>query len=87
MFSGSFGLRSIVLCKYSGKYIGIYFKLKITCYATSAVKISTCNREHEAASINKEAKRAATRKRCNLASVPCSQTSHSISCSIWMDSL
>ena len=31
MFSGSFGVRSIVLCKCSGKYIDIYFKLKITC--------------------------------------------------------
>ena len=30
MFSGSFGVRSIVLCKCSGKYIDIYFKLKIT---------------------------------------------------------
>ena len=31
MFSGSFGARGIVLCKCSGKYIDIYFKLKITC--------------------------------------------------------
>ena len=31
MFSGSFGVRSIVLCKCSGKYIDIYFNLKITC--------------------------------------------------------
>ena len=31
MFSGSFGVRSIVLCKCSDKYIDIYFKLKITC--------------------------------------------------------
>ena len=30
MFSGSFGIRGIVLCKCSGKYIDIYFKLKIT---------------------------------------------------------
>ena len=30
MFSGSFGVRSIVLCKSSGKYIDIYFILKIT---------------------------------------------------------
>ena len=30
MFSGSFGVRSIVLCKCSGKYIDIYFKLKLT---------------------------------------------------------
>ena len=30
MFSGSFGVRSIVLCKCSGKYIDIYFKLEIT---------------------------------------------------------
>ena len=32
MFSGSFGVRSIVLCKCSGKYIDIYFKLKITVF-------------------------------------------------------
>ena len=32
MFYGSFGVRSIVLCKCSGKYIDIYFKLKITFY-------------------------------------------------------
>ena len=31
VFSGSFGVRSIVLCKCSGKYIDIYFILKITC--------------------------------------------------------
>ena len=30
VFSGSFGVRSIVLCKCSGKYIDIYFILKIT---------------------------------------------------------
>ena len=30
VFSGSFGVRSIVLCKCSGKYIDIYFDLKIT---------------------------------------------------------
>ena len=30
VFSGSFGVRSIVLCKCSGKYIDIYFELKIT---------------------------------------------------------
>ena len=30
MFSGSFGVRSIVLCKCSGKYIDIYFILKMT---------------------------------------------------------
>ena len=30
VFSSSFGVRSIVLCKCSGKYIDIYFKLKIT---------------------------------------------------------
>ena len=30
VFSGSFGVRSIVLCKCSGKYIDIYFNLKIT---------------------------------------------------------
>ena len=29
VFSGSFGVRSIVLCKCSGKYIDIYFILKI----------------------------------------------------------
>ena len=32
VFSGSFGVQSIVLCKCSGKYIDIYFKLKITFY-------------------------------------------------------
>ena len=30
VFSGSFGVRSIVLCKCLGKYIDIYFILKIT---------------------------------------------------------
>ena len=30
VFSGSFGVRSIVLCKCSGKYIDIYFILEIT---------------------------------------------------------
>ena len=30
VFSGSFGVRSIVLCKCSSKYIDIYFNLKIT---------------------------------------------------------
>ena len=29
-FSGNFGVRSIVLCKSSGKYIDIYFSLEIT---------------------------------------------------------
>ena len=29
-FSGNFGVRSIVLCKCSGKYIDIYFSLKMT---------------------------------------------------------
>ena len=32
VFSGNFGVRSIVLCKCSGKYIDIYFSLKITFY-------------------------------------------------------
>ena len=32
VFSGSFGIRSIVLCKCSGKYIDIYFILEITLY-------------------------------------------------------
>ena len=32
VFSGSFGVQSIVLCKCSGKYIDIYFILKITCF-------------------------------------------------------
>ena len=32
VFSGIFGVRSIVLCKCSGKYIDIYFNLKITCH-------------------------------------------------------
>ena len=31
VFSGSFGVRSIVLFKCSGKYIDVYFNLKITC--------------------------------------------------------
>ena len=31
VFSGSFGVRSKVLCKCSGKYIDIYFILEITC--------------------------------------------------------
>ena len=31
VFSGSFGIRSIVLCKCSGKYIDVYFILRITC--------------------------------------------------------
>ena len=35
MFSGSFGIRSIVLCKCSGKYIDIYFNLKIKFLAPS----------------------------------------------------
>ena len=40
MFSGSFGIQSIVLCKCSGKYIDIYFKLKITFFISpSAFKI------------------------------------------------
>ena len=39
MFSGSFGVRSIVLCKRSGKYIDIYFKLKITFLAHFAFPI------------------------------------------------
>ena len=40
MFSGNFGVRSIVLFKCSGKYIDIYFKLKITCslYQQKAIK-------------------------------------------------
>ena len=33
MFSGSFGVRCIVLCKCSGKYIDIYFNLKITYFS------------------------------------------------------
>ena len=39
MFSGSFGVRSIVLCKCSGKYIDIYFKLKITFLTKSRGKL------------------------------------------------
>ena len=35
VFSGSFGVRSIVLCKCSGKYIDIYFILKLTFYLVS----------------------------------------------------
>ena len=41
MFSGSFGVRSIVLCKCSGKYIDIYFILKITCFCCSFVLSAT----------------------------------------------
>ena len=41
MFSGSFGVRSIVLCKCSGKYIDIYFKLKITCFFIIMVRSSS----------------------------------------------
>ena len=37
VFSGSFGVRSIVLCKCSGKYIDIYFKLKIT-YSSVSIR-------------------------------------------------
>ena len=36
VFSGSFGVRSKVLCKCSGKYIDIYFKLEITFLAEIA---------------------------------------------------
>ena len=43
MFSGSFGVRSIVLCKCSGKYIDIYFKLKITFYVMSLNTFSFFN--------------------------------------------
>ena len=37
VFSGSFGIQSIVLCKCSGKYIDIYFELRITYSVTSAL--------------------------------------------------
>ena len=39
VFSGSFGIRSIVLCKCSGKYIDIYFKLKITYLTLSFIML------------------------------------------------
>ena len=39
VFSGSFGVRSIVLCKCSGKYIDIYFKSKITFLTKSKGKL------------------------------------------------
>ena len=39
VFSGSFGVRSIVLCKCSGKYIDIYFILKITYFHFCCVTI------------------------------------------------
>ena len=39
VFSSSFGVRSIVLCKCSGKYIDIYFKLKITCLSVFSESI------------------------------------------------
>ena len=48
MFSGSFGVRSIVLCKCSGKYIDIYFILKITflnCGCSFCMLLSTCNQK------------------------------------------
>ena len=41
VFSASFGVRSIVLCKWSGKYIDIYFILKIT-YSTFSLVV-TCS--------------------------------------------
>ena len=37
MFSGSFGIQSIVLCKCSGKYIDIYFKLRITFFKKKGI--------------------------------------------------
>ena len=37
MFSGNFGIRSIVLCKCSVKYIDIYFSLEITFMSFSDV--------------------------------------------------
>ena len=42
VFSGSFGVQSIVLCKCSGKYIDIYFILKIT-YHLRAKSIPAVN--------------------------------------------
>ena len=36
VFSGSFGIRSIVLCKCSGKSMDIYFILKITYFTVTA---------------------------------------------------
>ena len=47
MFSGSFGVRSIVLCKCSGKYIDIYFKLKIKFYNQIASKYGATSPQSE----------------------------------------
>ena len=46
VFSGSFGLRSIVLCKCSGKYIDIYFILKTTFYLIMQPGVSVLGGEH-----------------------------------------
>ena len=46
VFSCSFGIRSIVLCKCSGKYIDIYFILKITCLRYPPVGGSTRQTSH-----------------------------------------
>ena len=40
VFSGNFGVRSIVLCKCSGKYIDIYFSLKITYLSLRAMLLT-----------------------------------------------
>ena len=40
VFSGSFGVRSIVLCKCSGKYIDIFFILKITYFCQFPKKLN-----------------------------------------------
>ena len=45
VFSASFGIRSIVLCKCSGKYIDIYFKLKITCFESLSSLMSFIGHE------------------------------------------
>ena len=47
MFSGSFGVRSIVLCKCSGKYIDIYFKLKITYFHGNVILMLIWHEKHK----------------------------------------
>ena len=42
MFSGNFGVRSIVLCKCSGKCIDIYFRLKITFHNIFMIQDGDC---------------------------------------------
>ena len=48
VFSGSFGVRSIVLCKCSGKYIDIYFILEITFTTACRFASGSCVSLHSA---------------------------------------